>query len=151
MKPDAPNPRNPSHAMARRRFMTAAGAVCAGAAAGGASANAVTGALSGTVGTGMPFEAARFRACIGSVFQVRSLVRDMPAVPLTLARVVSSPFLTPAQAAKGMAFSIDLAGATAPLAQDTYVVSHPAMREFIALLVPTADGRTLVGVFDIAA
>jgi len=132
--------------------MAAAGAVCA--TAGGLSASSATGAaiaLSKDVGTGMRFEAARFRACLGSVFQVRSLVRDMQPVSLILAQVLASPFQAPAQAAKETAFSIDLAGATAPLEQDTYVVSHAELGEFIALLVPTADGRTLVGVFDRAA
>ncbi len=101
--------------------------------------------------TASPCAAARFRACLGSVFHVRSLVHDLPPVALTLARVEPSPFPSPASTATREAFSIDLAGANAPLAQDTYLVSHPDMGEFIALLVPTADGRTLVGVFDTTA
>ena len=151
MKPD---PRNKTSAPARRRFMTAAGVVCAGTAAHYASAGTIAGtvvALSNSVRSDLPFQASRFRACLGNVFQVRSLVHDTSPVQLTLARVSPSPFQTPARAAKGEAFSIDLAGAAAPLAQDTYAVSHPKLGEFIALLVPTADGRTLVGVFDTAA
>lgn len=82
---------------------------------------------------------------------MQSLLHDSSPVTLTLQHVRLSPFQTAAQARKQSAFSIDLAGATAPMAQDTYVVSHPRLGEFVALLVPTADGRTLVGVFNTIA
>ncbi len=137
----------PSPPRLRRRFLSGTGALCAGAMVGNLSAAGPANTFANAARQSDAWGAARFRACLGSRFEVVALGRRQPAASLTLARVSPQSFGSASQDADDLAFSIDLAGASAPLQQDTYAVSHPELGEFVALLVPSADGRTLTGVF----
>ena len=143
--------REKSSAASRRRFIASAGALCAGTVAQSSTTTAIAASVAGMPGDrSFPFSASRFRDCVGSLFQVQALGRDVPPASLILTKVVPSPFRTAGTRSATLserAFSIDLVGVKESLAQDTYVVSHPDLGEFVALLVPSADGRTLTAVF----
>lgn len=137
----------PSPPRLRRRFLSGTGALCAGAMVGNLSAAGPADSFARAAAENNKWGAARFRACLGSRFDVVALGRGQPAASLTLAHVSPQSVGSASQDTDDLAFTIDLAGASTPLQQDTYAVTHPELGEFVALLVPSADGRTLTGVF----
>lgn len=93
-----------------------------------------------------PLGASRFRACLQSPFAAQALSSGK-ALSLTLTAVNASPYAK-ADTAHEQAFTLVFDVASELGDQDTYEVMHPQLGRFAALMVPSADRRQLVAVFD---
>ncbi len=95
--------------------------------------------------------ASAFRAQLRTSFSAVALSQqDAHTLALELIAVDAArnahPSLTHAQASE-LSFSVTFATSARAIAQDTYAISHPALGEFAALMVPTPEGTALLAVF----
>jgi hypothetical protein len=91
--------------------------------------------------------ASDFRRALNSEFRATALShpsRRMATFTLTAvtATAYPHPSLTAARA-KEMAFSLSFSTNETGFTQDTYLLRHPVLGEFAALMVPTAAGDAL--------
>lgn len=143
---DAPNDdtgTGASPAAARRRFLTASTCLATSLAVpdvAGASAMPSSG-----------LRASDFRRALNTAFRATALSHSSPdVIPLTLTDVRASPHAHPSldkARASELVFSLKFEAGRNGLLQDTYLLSHPDLGDFAALLVPTAGGNSLCAEF----
>lgn len=123
----------------RRRFLSATASIAA-------TLGVPDAARAATVAP-VALSASDFRRAMNSEFLATALSRPEARVsPLTLTEVSAAPHphrsLDKAYAAENV-FSLRFAAGEKGLLQDTYLLSHPTLGEFVALLVPTRSGINL--------
>lgn len=123
----------------RRRFLTATTSV--------AAAMALPDAVQAAALQQPGLSASDFRGVLNTEFRATALSHpSLRVASLMLTEVSASrhphPSLEKSRAAE-MAFSLKFGVSQAGLSQDTYLLSHPTLGEFAALLVPTGDGKAL--------
>lgn len=143
-----PDRQSDSQPNPRRRFLAATSVVASGSALPSLAGAAIA---SGQAAKKDGLYAADFRRALNTEFSVVALsAPSAQATSVTLVQVRASgfphPSLSKANAAE-YAFSLKFLAGTAGLAQDTYLVSHPSLGNFAALLVPTADSNSLCAEF----
>lgn len=123
----------------RRRFLTATTSV--------AAALAVPDAVQAAALRQPGLSASDFRGALNSEFRATALSHpSLRVASLMLTEVAASrhphPSLEKSRASE-MAFSLKFGVNQAGLSQDIYLLSHPTLGEFAALLVPTGNGKSL--------
>lgn len=126
-------------ASSRRRFLAATTSV--------AAAMAVPDAVQAAALQQPGLTASDFRGVLNTEFRATALSHpSLRVASLMLTEVAASrhphPGLKKSRAAE-MAFSLKFDVNDTGLSQDTYLLSHPTLGEFAALLVPTGNGKAL--------
>lgn len=123
----------------RRRFLMATSCI--------ASAMALPVMARATNGHNAGLMAADFRRALNSEFSATALSNPSSRVStLTLTDVSAARHPHPSldkSSAHEFAFSLKFGVHAKGLLQDTYLLSHPSLGNFAALLVPTGDGNSL--------
>lgn len=127
----------------RRRFLTASTSIAATLAIPDAACAAVIAPIG--------LCASDFRGAMNLEFRATALSQTDACVTLLTLTEVSAgrhphPGLDKAYAAENV-FSLRFAARKKGLLQDTYLLSHPALGDFAALLVPTPSGNNLCAEF----
>ena len=123
----------------RRRFLTRTTCV--------ASAFALPAVGSAAAAERATLTASDFRSALHTRFRATALSHPaLRVASLTLSEVIPSrhphPSLDKSRAAE-MVFSLKFSVNETGFAQDTYLLSHPVLGDFAALLVPTPNGSAL--------
>lgn len=129
----------PSINFARRHFFATSS--CA------ASAIALPGIVYATALPHAELTTSDFRGVLNTAFRATALSHPtLRVASLLLTEVTESRHPHPSlekSRAKEMAFSLKFAVCEAGFSQDTYLLSHPTLGDFAALLVPTGNGKAL--------
>ena len=129
----------PSVDFARRRFFAAGTCV--------ATALALPDAVQAAALTHNELTTSDFRGVLNTEFRATALSHPaLRVASLMLTEVTESRHQHPSlekSRAKELAFSLKFAVNETGFTQDTYLLSHPTLGDFAALLVPTGNGKAL--------